>query len=65
MSDKDKNIIKLSLNEDPRAKGSNYKPFDVKVGPWYKVTGKVLKKALKKAKSDNAIRELASTTEED
>jgi hypothetical protein len=47
------------------AEGSDYKPFDVKVGKWYNVTGKILKKALKKVKSDNIIRNLAITDEED
>jgi hypothetical protein len=42
---------------------SHYKPFDVKVGPWYKADGKVIKKALKKAKSANAIRELSGDEE--
>jgi hypothetical protein len=47
------------------AEGSNLKPFDVKVGKWYKVTGKILKAALKKVRSDNALRDLAGVNEED
>jgi hypothetical protein len=53
----------LVIKVDERAPKSNYKPFDVKVDKWYKVTGKVIKKALKKAKSVNAIRDLSGVEE--
>lgn len=44
---------------DERAPKSNYKPFDMKVGKWYKVDGKTIKRALKKAKTVNAVRDLS------
>lgn len=62
-SDAEDSRTPLVTKADERAPKSNYKPFDVKVGKWYKVNGRVLKKALKKAKSDNAIRDLSGVEE--